>query len=71
MATDRLYSVSTSLLQAGPPAFLQQLPVELVGKKSSQGLGISVDPRDDTIIFSPFTETAIASWNPQTGYERY
>lgn len=64
LATDRLFSVSTAVLTAGPPAEGTDLPVNLVGRKSSQGLGVAVDPRDDTIIFSPMTETAIAAWNP-------
>jgi len=63
--------VPTSALQAGPLPFGEQLPVTLVGRKSSQGLALAVDPRDDTIIFSPFTETAIASWQPQTNQQRY
>ncbi|CAG9786183.1 unnamed protein product [Diatraea saccharalis] len=66
LATDRVFSVSTAVLAAGPPAEGTDLPVNLVGRKSSQGLGIAVDPRDDTIIFSPLTETAIAAWNPIT-----
>lgn len=70
LATDRLFSVATSALQAGPPAFGEQLPVTLVGRKSSQGLGLTVDPRDDTIIFSPLTETAIASWQPRTNSQK-
>lgn len=61
----------TTALQAGPPAFGEQLPVTLVGKKSSQGLALAVDPRDDTILFSPLTETAIAAWQPQTNQQRY
>lgn len=71
LATDRLFSVPTTALQAGPPAFGEQLPVTLVGKKSSQGLALAVDPRDDTILFSPLTETAIAAWQPQTNQQRY
>lgn len=71
LATDRIFSVPTSALQAGPLPFGEQLPVTLVGRKSSQGLALAVDPRDDTIIFSPFTETAIASWQQQTNQQRY
>ncbi|CAH2106429.1 unnamed protein product [Euphydryas editha] len=70
LATDRIFSVSTAVLAAGPPAEGTDLPVNLVGRKSSQGLGIAVDPRDDTIIFSPMTETAIAAWNPITNSHR-
>ena len=71
LATDRLFSVPTTALQAGPLPFGEQLPVTLVGKKSSQGLALAVDPRDDAILFSPFTETAIAAWQPQTNQQRY
>ncbi|XP_045448607.1 protein yellow-like [Melitaea cinxia] len=70
LATDRIFSVSTAVLASGPPAEGTDLPVNLVGRKSSQGLGIAVDPRDDTIIFSPMTETAIAAWNPITNSHR-
>ncbi|EZA46415.1 hypothetical protein X777_00183 [Ooceraea biroi] len=71
LATDRIFSVPSSALQAGPVPFGEQLPVTLVGRKSSQGLALAVDPRDDTILFSPFTETAIASWQPRTNQQRY
>ncbi|XP_011144820.1 protein yellow [Harpegnathos saltator] len=70
LATDSIFSVPTSALQAGPLPFGEQLPVTLVGRKSSQGLPLAVDPRDDSILFSPFTETAIASWQPQTNQQR-
>ncbi|XP_011164464.2 protein yellow [Solenopsis invicta] len=70
LATLSLFSVPTSALQVGPLPFGEQLPVTLVGKKSSQGLALAVDPRDDSILFSPFTETAIASWQPQTNQQR-
>ncbi|RLU26490.1 hypothetical protein DMN91_000286 [Ooceraea biroi] len=71
LATDRIFSVPSSALQAGPVPFGEQLPVTLVGRKSSQGLALAVDPRDDTILFSPFTETAIASWQPRTNQQRF
>ncbi|XP_046470643.1 dopaminechrome tautomerase [Neodiprion pinetum] len=70
LATDRLFSVPTSALQAGAPAFGEQLPVTLVGRKSSQGMGLGLDPRDDTILFSPLTETAIAAWQPHSNKQR-
>ncbi|XP_047516451.1 protein yellow-like [Pieris napi] len=70
LATDRIFSVSTAVLASGPPAEGADLPVNLVGRKSSQGLGIAVDPRDDTIFFSPMTETAVAAWNPITNSHR-
>ncbi|CAH0723435.1 unnamed protein product, partial [Brenthis ino] len=70
LATDRIFSVSTAVLASGPPAEGTDLPVNLVGRKSSQGIAIAVDPRDDTIIFSPITETAIAAWNPITNSHR-
>ncbi|XP_011310780.1 uncharacterized protein yellow-e [Fopius arisanus] len=70
LATDRMFSVPASVLQAGPLPFGEQLPVSLVGRKSSQGLAMAVDTRDDTILFSPLTETAIASWNPHSNNQR-
>ncbi|KAK2586171.1 hypothetical protein KPH14_001438 [Odynerus spinipes] len=70
LATDRLFGVPTSALQTGPLPFGQQLPVTLIGRKSSQGLALVVDPQDDSILFSPLTETAIASWQPQTNNQR-
>lgn len=70
LATDRLFGVPTSVLQAGPLPFGEQLPVTLIGRKSSQGLALVVDPQDDTILFSPLRETAIASWQPQTNNQR-
>lgn len=66
----RLFSVPTSVLRQGPLPEFESLPVALVGRKSSQGLGLAVDPRDDSIYFSPLTETAIASWNPATNQQR-
>lgn len=61
----RIFSVTREVLRAGPIAINQVLPVKLVGKKSSQGIGLAVAP-DGTLVFSPSTETAIASWNPAT-----
>ncbi|XP_076287424.1 dopaminechrome tautomerase [Lasioglossum baleicum] len=66
LATNRLFSVPTTALQAGPLPFGEQLPVTRLGTKSSQGLALAVDPRDDAILFSPFTETIIASLDPHT-----
>lgn len=71
LATNRIFSVPTSALQAGPLPFGEQLPVTLVGRKSSQGLALATDPQDDSLLFSPFTETAVASWNPQSHQQRY
>ncbi|XP_044759116.1 major royal jelly protein 1-like [Coccinella septempunctata] len=64
LATDRIYSIRTSALTKGPPAENEALPIEVVGKKASQGLGLTVDERDDTLYFSPLTETSLATWNP-------
>ncbi|KAH0954657.1 hypothetical protein HN011_004596 [Eciton burchellii] len=69
LATNRLFSVPSSALRAGPVPFDEQLPVTLIGRKSSQGLALATNPRDDSILFSPFTETAIASWQPQTNQQ--
>lgn len=61
----RLFSVTREVLRAGPIAINQVLPVKLVGKKSSQGIGLAV-AADGTLFFSPSSETAVASWNPDT-----
>ncbi|XP_055588301.1 major royal jelly protein 1-like [Uranotaenia lowii] len=66
LATDRLFSVATSALRSGPLPFGKDLPVKLVGRKSSQGIGLAVSPRGGTIYYAPLTETAVASWNPRT-----
>lgn len=42
------------------------LPIRFLGKKSSQGLPLYLAPQDGSLLFSPVTETAIVSWNPQT-----
>lgn len=68
--TCRLYSIPTSVLTRGPPSEFQQLPISLVGRKSSQGVGLTVNELDDTIYFSPLTETSISSWNPATNDQR-
>ncbi|KAL7728009.1 hypothetical protein ACLKA6_018933 [Drosophila palustris] len=64
LATDRVFSVHKNVLRAGPLAQGQMLDVKLVGKKSSQGIGMAVSPFDSSLIFSPLSETAIAAWNP-------
>ncbi|KAH1016384.1 hypothetical protein HUJ04_007611 [Dendroctonus ponderosae] len=63
LATD---SIPTATLTKGPPAEFEDIPVTLAGRKSSQGLGLALNPADDTLYFSPLTETSIASWNPLT-----
>jgi len=55
--------VPTSALQAQPKEN-EDLPIKLVGHKSSQAAPLAVDPKDDSLIFSPVSETAIASWQP-------
>lgn len=62
--------MSTDALRAGPLPFGVDLPVKLVGKKSSQGIGLEVSPIDGSIFFSPMTETAVAKWNPSTNHQR-
>ncbi|XP_058451836.1 major royal jelly protein 1 [Malaya genurostris] len=66
LATDRVFSVTTAALRSGPLAFGQDLPVKLVGRKSSQGIGLGASPRGGTLFYAPLTETAVASWNPRT-----
>lgn len=67
----RLFSVHTSALRSGPLSFGTELPVKLVGKKSSQGIGLAVSPSDGSIFFSPMSETAVAKWNPSANYQKY
>lgn len=57
------------VLRSGPLPNGQMLDVKLVGKKSSQGIGLAVSPYDGSLIFSPLSETAIASWNPATNQQ--
>uniref|UniRef100_A0A182PSS9 Bee-milk protein n=1 Tax=Anopheles epiroticus TaxID=199890 RepID=A0A182PSS9_9DIPT len=66
LATDRLFSVNTGALRSGPLEYGKDLPVKLVGRKSSQGIGLAAAPRGGTIFYSPLSETAVASWNPRT-----
>ncbi|XKL69266.1 hypothetical protein PGB90_007035 [Kerria lacca] len=64
-ASDRIFTVPTSVLKAGPNSGDDgDLPVSLVGHKSSQGAPLAVEPRDGALIFSPISETAIATWIP-------
>ncbi|EDW42314.1 major royal jelly protein 1 [Drosophila sechellia] len=69
LATDRVFSVHKNVLRAGPLPDGKMLDVKLVGKKSSQGIGLAVSPFDSSLIFSPLSETAIASWNPTTNQQ--
>lgn len=65
----RVFSVHKNVLRAGPLPDNKMLDVKLVGKKSSQGIGLSVNPFDSSLIFAPLSETAIASWNPTTNQQ--
>ncbi|XP_064552902.1 major royal jelly protein 1 [Drosophila montana] len=69
LATDRVFSVHKNVLRGGPLPSGQMLDVKLVGKKSSQGIGLAVSPFDGSLIFSPLSETAIASWNPSNNQQ--
>ncbi|XP_076169514.1 protein yellow [Ptiloglossa arizonensis] len=69
LATNRLFSVPTTALQAGPLPFGEQLPVTVLGSKSSQGIALAVDPSDEKILFAPLTERIIAAWQPQTSQQ--
>lgn len=63
--------MKTTALRAGPLPFGAELPIRLVGKKSSQGIGLALSQHDGSIFFSPFSETAIAEWNPNTNKQKY
>lgn len=70
-ASNRLFSVPTSVLKAGPnPGDDSELPVSLVGHKSSQAAPLAVDYRDGSLLFSPISETAIAAWTPGSSNHR-
>lgn len=66
----RLFSVSAAALRAGPLPIGKELPVKLVGKKSSQGIGLGAAPTGGDIFFAPLTETAIAQYNPKTNQQK-
>uniref|UniRef100_A0A0K8VAP2 Protein yellow n=1 Tax=Bactrocera latifrons TaxID=174628 RepID=A0A0K8VAP2_BACLA len=66
LATDRIFSITKDALRAGPRRLHDILPIRFLGKKSSQGLPLYLAPQDGSLLFSPVTETAIVSWNPQT-----
>ncbi|XP_026476913.1 protein yellow-like [Ctenocephalides felis] len=70
LASDRLFAVPTAVLRSGPVPLGGELQVRLVGRKSSQGLGIAVDYDDDTVYFSTTTETSLALWNPHSNHQR-
>nr|CAI5825266.1 unnamed protein product [Callosobruchus analis] len=52
LASDRIFSVPTSVLTAGPPGEFDQLPVSLAGRKSSQGLGLAMNLNDNTLLLA-------------------
>ncbi|KAJ8976400.1 hypothetical protein NQ317_003036 [Molorchus minor] len=70
LATDKIFSIPTSALIRGPPGELDELPISVAGRKSSQGLALALNPQDNTLFFSPFAETSVASWNVQTNEQR-
>ncbi|KAJ8924278.1 hypothetical protein NQ315_007070 [Exocentrus adspersus] len=70
MATESIFSVPTAALTKGPPGELDVLPVSLVGRKSSQGLALALNPEDNTLFFAPFSDTSVASWNVVTNEQR-
>lgn len=70
LATDRLFSVSVNTLRAGPLDWGTSLAVRLVGKKSSQGIGLGVSLKSGAIIISPMSETAVGSWNPYSNEQK-
>lgn len=66
----RIFSIPTATLTKGPPEELEELPVSVAGRKSSQGLGLSMNQEDNTLFFGPFTETSISSWNVVTNEQK-
>lgn len=58
--------------QAGPySGDDSELPVTLVGHKSSQAAPLAVDYRDGSLVFAPVSETALAAWLPGSAEHRY
>lgn len=71
-ASNRISSISTSVLKAGPNSGDDSdLPVTLVGHKSSQAAPLAVDLRDGSLVFAPVSETAVAAWTPGSADHRY
>ncbi|KAJ8963212.1 hypothetical protein NQ318_018678 [Aromia moschata] len=66
----KIFSIPTSALTKGPQRELEELPVAVAGRKSSQGLALTLNPTDNTLFFSPFSETSVASWNVLTNEQR-
>jgi Major royal jelly protein len=66
----RLFSVSTKSLRT-PPRSKFDLPVKLVGHKSSQGIGLAVAPTGGALFFSPVRESALVKWTPSTNNNEY
>ncbi|KAG8306801.1 hypothetical protein J6590_038735 [Homalodisca vitripennis] len=70
-ASNRIYSIPTSALRAGPNSGDDSdLPVSLVGHKSSQAAPLAVDIRDGSLVFCPVSETALAAWTPGSSDHR-
>nr|XP_018907408.1 PREDICTED: protein yellow-like [Bemisia tabaci] len=70
-ASDKIYSIPTAALQAGPnTGDDSDLPVTLVGHKSSQAAPLAFDPLEGSLVFSPVAETALAAWVPGSSDHR-
>nr|BDD85301.1 yellow-e2 protein [Ischnura senegalensis] len=67
LATDKLFSVETAALRDFGAGEGQQLPVTLVGRKSSAGAGLAVDRRTGRVYFSPVEQSAVAFYDPGSG----
>uniref|UniRef100_T1I339 Uncharacterized protein n=2 Tax=Rhodnius prolixus TaxID=13249 RepID=T1I339_RHOPR len=64
-ASARLFGIATAdLLRGQNLDDAAELPVVLTGHKSSQSAALCTDLRDGSLVFSPVTETAVASWVP-------
>ncbi|CAH1163531.1 unnamed protein product [Phaedon cochleariae] len=69
VASDRIFSIPTSTLTKGPPGEFEELPISVAGRKSSQGLPLAMNQDDNTLYFSPFSETSVASWNIESNQQ--
>jgi len=69
-ASNRIYSIPTSALKGPNNGDDSELPVTLVGHKSSQAAPLAVDSRDGSLVFCPVSETALAAWTPGSADHR-
>jgi len=71
VASNGIFALSTAILKAGPWSGIESdLPVRIVGHKSSQATVMDVDPRDGSLVFSPLAQTTLATLIPDVSASR-